>query len=168
MVRVAVATSNQEKIGAVKRAFHTHFEAECQVIGISCDSTIEHGQPWGMQHTFEGASARLSSLRIKSEGGGFQFIASVENGVFPILTHDETFGQDVACVIVECLASKKREFTFSSSRPFPLAAVQSLRKSGSSGAEIGQHVRDWYLSNPWKTSREQQIFEATCNVLSGF
>ncbi|CAJ1374839.1 unnamed protein product [Effrenium voratum] len=63
-VTVAVTSCNKEKLEAVDSAFASHFaDASLQILSHSSDSGIPHGQPWGMQHTYEGALARLHHLK---------------------------------------------------------------------------------------------------------
>ena len=67
-VRVIVLSGNMEKVNAVRGAFGAHLEAigvrlggevSFAVDSLPSSSSIPHGQPWGLQHTYEGALARI-------------------------------------------------------------------------------------------------------------
>ena len=79
-----MTSTNREKLTAVEAAFGAAGKP-VQVQGMKADSGIYHGQPWGMQHTFEGAQARLHDVkfRMKASGqfSGITYIASIENGI---------------------------------------------------------------------------------------
>lgn len=91
-LRVVVTSTNPEKTRAVAASFNRHdatlkVASSVVVEGVPADSGIPHGQPWGMQHTYEGAQARLHHVKVALKvdlGAGNpppQYVASVENGI---------------------------------------------------------------------------------------
>jgi non-canonical (house-cleaning) NTP pyrophosphatase len=168
--KVAVTSTNPEKIGAVQRAFQEFVSAEyadgIHVDGIATESGIPHGQPWGLQHTYEGCATRLFNLRADILDREYDYIVSVENGVVPILTHKCTYAHDVACVIVEDLHTGSRAHEFSQSRPYPLEEVQAMHRRGVPGPAIGKWCAEHYCEATLSCSRADQVQDCTALVLS--
>eukprot|EP00929_Paragymnodinium_shiwhaense_P107277 TRINITY_DN73367_c0_g1_i1.p1 TRINITY_DN73367_c0_g1~~TRINITY_DN73367_c0_g1_i1.p1 ORF type:complete len:197 (-),score=21.31 TRINITY_DN73367_c0_g1_i1:164-754(-) len=161
-LHVAVTTSNPEKHRAVRDAFCKQFP-ETTVVVHACpsESGIPHGQPWGLQHTYEGALARLHNLKACSDGQRrYDYMVSVENGVTGLLTHTETIGLDVACVVVESVASGQQSMNMSQARPYPLGEVQSMKKAGASNGDIGRWCKEWYDKQNFPLTRYSQIYSA--------
>eukprot|EP00439_Symbiodinium_sp_Y106_P065496 s2029_g10.t1 len=173
---VAVTSSNPDKLAAIETAFCSHFGQKGQapsicILPCPADSGIPHGQPWGMQHTYEGALARLANLKSSGEGVEAEYYASAENGVCALLRHDSTLALDVACVIVERASDGKQGVNFSQGRPYPLQEIQQMKRSGSSnaetriskmdrvlhGAEIGDFCKWWYEKKALPISRTDQV-----------
>eukprot|EP00301_Raphidiophrys_heterophryoidea_P001668 c10797_g1_i5.p2 GENE.c10797_g1_i5~~c10797_g1_i5.p2 ORF type:complete len:142 (-),score=25.48 c10797_g1_i5:852-1277(-) len=133
MMYVAVSSSNPTKIAAVTHSFRNCYQSpglSIEILSIPSESGIPHGQPWGMQHTYEGAMTRLTNMATSAvlmnaikEKQGDWFLVSVENGVVPIVTHTETQGHDVACVAIRRMHDGATTSAFSSSRPYPLEEV---------------------------------------------
>ena len=183
-LRVIVASTNTEKINAVKKAFEAEFEDESNIVvtGIKSSSSIFHGQPWGLQHTFEGARARIMDVKCKlldaqtnlsackknKFDGEYDYIVSVENGVETLMTHAHTHGFDFALVIVENVETRENKVAISQGRPYPIEAVQTMTKSGVTRKEIGKFCAKYYKTHPLPITREQQIFEATQMALAQF
>uniref|UniRef100_A0A0G4FTH0 inosine/xanthosine triphosphatase n=1 Tax=Chromera velia CCMP2878 TaxID=1169474 RepID=A0A0G4FTH0_9ALVE len=180
---VLVTSANDIKLSGVCTAFRAAFSppagptTEIQVVPRPADSGIPHGQPWGMQHTYEGALARLDNLKraADAEAEGTirtvesnrrpDYLVSVENGVVGLLSHTATTGVDVCCVIVEESASGRREFAFSQGRPYPLQEVQAKVTRGEGG--IGKFVAGWYDERPELTvTRKCQVIQATAMALA--
>ncbi|CAE7230179.1 Prrc1, partial [Symbiodinium pilosum] len=137
--KVAVTSANTEKLAAIESAFHSHFAQQGQARSITmlpcpADSGIPHGQPWGMQHTYEGAQSRLTHLKSSGAGAAADYYVSAENGVCALLRHDATLALDVACVIVERACDGKEGMNFSQGRPYPLQEIQQMKRAGSSNA----------------------------------
>eukprot|EP00927_Polykrikos_kofoidii_P064158 TRINITY_DN59214_c0_g1_i1.p1 TRINITY_DN59214_c0_g1~~TRINITY_DN59214_c0_g1_i1.p1 ORF type:complete len:235 (+),score=28.98 TRINITY_DN59214_c0_g1_i1:35-706(+) len=177
---VAVTSSNSTKLDAVRDAFEVHFATNTSYVNVGqrvvvrvlprpCDSGIPHGQPWGLQHTYEGALTRLHHLKQISDDPGIgecKYLVSVENGVVALLKHDETLGQDVCCVVVEDVRTGRQAMNFSQARPYPLASVQTLKRAGTSNEEIGKFCNDWYQQHPFPISRDDQVRCATSMALA--
>ena len=161
---VALSSANADKVSSVKAAFEAATGKNVKVESLPSDSGIPHGQPWGLQCTYEGAAARLHHMRRRSTSA-HTFLVSVENGVLPIVSHEQTSAHDVACVIVES-RSGERAHAFSQSRPYPLEAVQRMKREGRSGQEIGAWCREHYEGQRLCCSRADQIRECTTAVLS--
>ncbi|CAE7193052.1 unnamed protein product [Symbiodinium natans] len=166
---VAVTSANPDKLAAIESAFSSHFAKEgrspsISVVPCPADSGIPHGQPWGMQHTYEGALARLANL--KSSGATADYYASAENGVCALLRHDSTMALDVACVIVERACDGKQGVNFSQGRPYPLQEIQKMKCAGSSNAEIGDFCQRWYEKMALPLSRQDQIRTAAALALT--
>ena len=129
-VNAIITSKNVEKIQAVRRAFVFSGINDISLHSIPSDSGIPHGQPWGLQHTYEGASARIHDVRafhsdqVDQLPSPPEYVVSVENGVCAIVTHTMTSAIDVCCVIVENFSTGERAFSFSQSRPYPLSDVQ--------------------------------------------
>ena len=51
----------------------------CSVVSAPTDSGIYHGQPWGLQHTYEGALTRLHNIATQPVCG--DFVVAVSNRV---------------------------------------------------------------------------------------
>eukprot|EP00440_Ansanella_granifera_P035664 gb/GFBE01038687.1/.p1 GENE.gb/GFBE01038687.1/~~gb/GFBE01038687.1/.p1 ORF type:complete len:179 (+),score=38.16 gb/GFBE01038687.1/:1-537(+) len=166
-IRVAVTSQNKEKLSAVEIAFKSRFTggATVEVVACPADSGIPHGQPWGMQHTYEGALARLSNLKAAGPVDA-RYLVSAENGVCGLLRHDSTEGLDVACVVVERVSDGRQAMNFSQGRPYPLAKVQELNRAGTSNGEIGSFCKRWYEEQNLPLSRFDQISSATMLALA--
>ncbi|CAJ1363874.1 unnamed protein product [Effrenium voratum] len=164
-ITVAVTSCNKEKLEAVDSAFASHFaDASLQILSHSSDSGIPHGQPWGMQHTYEGALARLHHL--KSSGAlSCDYLVSAENGVCAILGHASTTALDVACVIIERRSDGKQAMNFSQGRPYPLQEVQEMIRAGASGKDVGEYCKQWYQEKKLPISRADQISAAASLAL---
>mmetsp|Transcript_91008 Transcript_91008/g.161194 ORF Transcript_91008/g.161194 Transcript_91008/m.161194 type:complete len:217 (+) Transcript_91008:37-687(+) len=174
---VAVTSGNKEKVLAVQEAFNSssfvrQLGREVEVASCPSESGIPHGQPWGMQHTYEGALARLVHLKAACAGGveKYDYLVSVENGVVALLRHDGTEALDMCCVVVEQRSPEgypgEQAFNFSQARPYPLAQTQELKRQGKSNEELGSFCRDWYkaLEAPI-LSRGDQVRTATSAAL---
>jgi non-canonical (house-cleaning) NTP pyrophosphatase len=142
-----------------------------QIHGHAADSGIPHGQPWGMQHTFEGALARIASLKDAAQVHGspsqhqdWAYIVSVENGVCSLLSHQHTFAVDVCCVVIEHVASGTQRFSFSQSRPYPLSEVQAKLRCGEK--DIGKWCSKYYEQLSLPESRSDQVTTATRMALA--
>jgi non-canonical (house-cleaning) NTP pyrophosphatase len=165
-ITIAATTKNPEKLESIDRAFTDFFRERAHTIeALPSESGIPHGQPWGHQHTYEGAVARISDLKGQ-EGrlAAYEYIVSAENGVCGILTHTQTLAIDVCCVVVEHRASGKQTFSFSQSRPYPLASVQEKKRRGEKG--IGKWCAEYYRTAALPVSRADQIFTATTMALA--
>merc|ERR1712232_1127353 len=99
-----------------------------QVVSCPSDSGIPHGQPWGMQHTYEGALARLHHLRERGGCSGYDYLVSAENGVVAFPQHHGTEAIDIACVVVERALTGEQAMNFSQARPYPLTSIQKLKQ----------------------------------------
>eukprot|EP00931_Biecheleriopsis_adriatica_P009597 TRINITY_DN110666_c0_g1_i1.p1 TRINITY_DN110666_c0_g1~~TRINITY_DN110666_c0_g1_i1.p1 ORF type:complete len:227 (-),score=30.64 TRINITY_DN110666_c0_g1_i1:274-954(-) len=167
VVQVVVTSSNPEKLAAVQQAFEQSLDKEVGIDASPAESGIPHGQPWGMQHTYEGCAARLQHLRASLTGGhNYSYLVSVENGVIPIVSHTGTSGHDIACVIVENVQTGAVSFAFSQSRPYPLEDVQRLKREGKSNQAIGGWCKTHYGAIDLTHSRLRQIKDCTMLVLS--
>mmetsp|Transcript_43305 Transcript_43305/g.92695 ORF Transcript_43305/g.92695 Transcript_43305/m.92695 type:complete len:237 (+) Transcript_43305:3-713(+) len=171
-IRVVVTSATRTKIDAVRTAFQEklHLEGEdmLEVDGLPTDSGIPHGQPWGVQHTYEGAMARLHHLKaqLRSEQGKrYDYLVSAENGVIALPSHTGTRGLDVACVVVEHCLSGRWEMSMSQARPYPLEEVQRMSRDGATGHEIGDYCRQWYEAKGLLLTREGQVSSATSMAL---
>eukprot|EP00930_Biecheleria_cincta_P018871 TRINITY_DN14562_c0_g2_i1.p1 TRINITY_DN14562_c0_g2~~TRINITY_DN14562_c0_g2_i1.p1 ORF type:complete len:197 (+),score=21.55 TRINITY_DN14562_c0_g2_i1:62-652(+) len=159
-LKVAVTTGNPEKLAAVTESFSSHFPGTLvQTTSCPSESGIPHGQPWGVQHTYEGAAARLHHLKTSSGivSTDFQYLVSVENGVVGLLSHSSTSGLDVACVVIECVANGRQAMNISQSRPYPLERVQQMKRAGTSNEDIGKFCKKWYEDKRFPLSRKEQI-----------
>mmetsp|Transcript_75017 Transcript_75017/g.173976 ORF Transcript_75017/g.173976 Transcript_75017/m.173976 type:complete len:189 (-) Transcript_75017:201-767(-) len=167
-LRVAVTSSNPEKLAAIKEVFATRWPGlpDGAVIACPADSGIPHGQPWGLQHTYEGALARLHNLKAGCDTAAFTHFASVENGVASLLRHDATEALDVACVVLERADTGERAVNFSQARPYPLAEVQERKRQGQSNADIGLFVKAWYDARSLPLSRKEQVRSAATMALA--
>ena len=58
---------------------HHRTNQDCSVVSAPTDSGIYHGQPWGLQHTYEGALTRLHNLVTQPVCG--DFVVAVSNRV---------------------------------------------------------------------------------------
>lgn len=167
---VLVASRNAVKLEAVRCAFEAWFGGTVEVRGVEADSGIPHGQPFGMQHTYEGCAARMQQLLASAGGAGGpwppDFLVAVENGVVPVVTHTATFGHDVACVMVSDVASQRTRHAFSQSRPYPLSIVQEMARQGMSGGEVGAFCAAHYEKMELTCTRDEQIRSCTRLVLS--
>lgn len=176
---VLLTSRNEEKLRAVTYVIKEHLNHVAIVIPVDVDSGIFHGQPWGHQATYEGASTRIDNA-LKSLGSGqipgcahADYIVSVENGVFAILSHEKPMGQDTACVVIEKVGADnkptQREFAFSVSRTYPLDLVYEKKRDHASNEEIGQLVKKYYESEKvLHFSRYDQIRDTTRQVLTAF
>jgi non-canonical (house-cleaning) NTP pyrophosphatase len=177
---VIVTTNDEEKLRAVTFAIKEHLNHHALVLSYATDNGVFHGQPWGQQATFEGASTRINNVKhflkngdIKGSNGHANYIVSVENGVFGILTADKVYGQDTACVLIEKLGPDnevmEREFAFSVTRTYPLDLVHDKKKEQVSNEEIGVAIKKYYESEKiLHFSRYDQIKDTMLQVLSSF
>eukprot|EP00164_Ancoracysta_twista_P001666 GFYU01002188.1.p1 GENE.GFYU01002188.1~~GFYU01002188.1.p1 ORF type:complete len:197 (-),score=13.06 GFYU01002188.1:46-636(-) len=161
-MKILITTQNKLKCEAIETTFNTFCKAHPSILSnesvipvaevqpFNCNyAGVDHGQPFGHQQTFECARFRINRLKEMVEregleaGKDYEFIVSVENGVFTILDVDQSHSHDVACVIVE---NKDGVTThaFSFGRPFPLDGVQRKRREGVPGGEIGKFVAEYY------------------------
>ena len=170
---VIVTSANKEKLRAVDRAFKEYYknsDIEYEIIGRKSDSGIYHGQPWGLQHTFEGAMTRIHSLKNKIKmDETTSHIVSVENGVETLLQHDKTIGIDFACAVINQLEEREEEqmyVAFSQGRPYPLEAIQAMKRNGASNDDIGKLCSEYYKNSPLSISREDQVYQATLMALT--
>ncbi|KRX02390.1 hypothetical protein PPERSA_10007 [Pseudocohnilembus persalinus] len=119
-IRVLVTSQNQEKINAIESALKEVFpdfyleNGKVIIQAQKSESGISHGQPWGIQHTFEGAHNRIENIKQKMQNSqvfdklnGYDLIISIENGVFPLLSHTQTRGYDIACIVIERKVDKQ-------------------------------------------------------------
>ena len=174
LVRNVIVTSkNPDKLRAVHNAFNEHFKdsnLQFNIIGYKSDSGIYHGQPWGLQHTFEGAKTRIQSIKDKlnksKDNPDPSYIVSAENGVESLLQHDKTIGIDIACVIVEILDGNQQYIGLSQGRPYPLETIQHMKRNGVSNKEIGDFCVKHYEQANLCITREDQIYQATLIALS--
>jgi non-canonical (house-cleaning) NTP pyrophosphatase len=166
-MRVVVTTANPEKLAAVARAFNNVFGMDDIIVeSLPSDSSISHGQPWGLQHTFEGAMARISDASFNMTLiHTADFIVSPENGVCTVITHRKTHAIDICCVVIEHVKTGQHTFSFSQSRPFPLDDVQIRTQDGESHKDIGAYCEDFYRKLGPTFSRTTQIVTATTTTL---
>lgn len=162
---VLVASKNVDKVTAVRDAFEVHMRTPCDVTGVECDSGIWHGQPWGMQHMYEGANARLECFDLSSPDTP-EYIVSIESGIETVNNHSETMAFDMACVIVLDTCNGLREVAYSQTRYFPLETVRQAMRSGTTRGEIGARTADYYHELALPCSRYEQIQQATRMALS--
>jgi non-canonical (house-cleaning) NTP pyrophosphatase len=186
VLRVAVTSANPLKMEAVKLAVNEATQGRAfvvDVVSVPGDSGIPHGQPWGLQHTFEGARARIVSsrqrtsnlsARIRTPGAEaaedvFDLLVSPENGVCTLQTHTHSEAVDLCVVVVEDAKSGAQAVGVSGGRPYPLQEVQGRRRDGASPDDIGAFCREFYAERErdgLKLSREEQVFAATQTALS--
>lgn len=164
--RIAVTSKNQTKIDAVLAAFSEKLPGlttspSVDIVACPSDSGIPHGQPWGLQHTYEGALARLHNLKTCFSTDGFAYLVSCENGVCGLLRHDQTLALDIACVVVEDTETGLQGMNFSQARPYPLSKVQELKRAGTSNEDIGCFCNQWYSERALSLSRADQVRTAT-------
>ena len=137
--------------------------------GCKADSGIYHGQPWGLQHTFDGALSRFNDIKHRlsklEDFEDISHIVSVENGVETLIQHHGTIGLDFACVIVHCIESGEEYVAFSQGRPYPLEQIQSMKREGASNEEIGAFCVEYYNSADLPISRADQVHQATTMCL---
>jgi len=177
-VSVFVVSTNKTKLAAVSNVFKNNFPGQTvTVTSIKGSSGIPHGQPFGLQHTFEGANARVDSAEthlpaaVEETPDVRVFVVAVENGVVSIPTVKKTFAHDICCVVVRDLSAKragKEDYdahNFSQSRPYPLTEVQEMRRKGSSGEEIGGWCKRYYDNRGLQLTRRDQIQTATRGAL---
>ena len=167
---IAVTSSNTEKLDAVAQAFESWFGADTpmDVMAHPSDSGIPHGQPWGLQHTFEGAMARLSAFMACALPSQTQWthVVSVENGVCVLQEHKGPQAVDMCCVVVQNTATGERYVGWGPGRPYPLECVQGMARRGVSGPQIGQYCKEYYAELALPFSRGDQVSAAVpCMLL---
>ena len=91
-MRIVITSVNPQKIAAVSQVFHdVVYGDDITIDTLPSKSGIPHGQPWGLQHTFEGAMARIADANFNiANQHTIDFIISVENGACTIATHTHT------------------------------------------------------------------------------
>jgi non-canonical (house-cleaning) NTP pyrophosphatase len=171
--RLAATTKNVEKLVSIRRGFteffqdrdpNSMFDPVYEVQACPSESGIPHGQPWGLQHTYEGAAARITDLKKAAALSECEYIVSAENGVCSILTHTQTHAVDICCVVIEHTRTGKQAFSFSQSRPYPLSDVQEKKRRGEKG--IGAWCAEFYRTAALPESRGNQIVTATTMALA--
>lgn len=161
-VRVMVTSTNTQKQEGVQRAFVKNGGAQYMICGCAANSGIPHGQPWGMQHTFEGASARVHSVRGMYPG--VNYVVGVESGVITLTMHTGVHAVDMVCVVIEDTATGLNAIAFSQGRPFPLARMQTVARERPS--EIAAYVEAYYTAHKLPCDRLQQVEQATTMALA--
>ena len=185
-LNVLVTSTNPQKIESVKTAFEEWFsdnsndnsanktnKINVRATGMKSKSGIFHGQPWGLQHTFEGARARIEYTKKDCKDkninlDNYTHIVSVENGISTVLTHESLYGFDVAVVIIQDFETNEQQVAVSQARPYPIETVQKMARSGVPRKEIGRFCHKYYQELPLTISREEQIIGATKMALSQF
>jgi len=191
-IQAIVTSTKPLKLDGVRRAFEevasngsraSGDAPTVQITGMQADSGIFHGQPWGLQHTYEGACCRIEDVKrqLKRAGDAVDgdgshesvepptFLVSAENGVQAVLSHEATMGVDTCVVVVEEVATNCRHFGVSPGRPYPLAQVQEMKRMGASNQDIARFCHDFYTSVAnLPVSREEQVRVATRMALAQF
>lgn len=157
-------------------------EGAVAIVTRSVESGVAGGQPWGMQQTYDGALQRVRNIKTQLEnakedtkegqvgaggvaarsGGAFPYthIVAAENGVCALLSHSQTQAVDVCCVVVEDVSTGTQGVSFSQSRPYPLADVQEMIRSGVTRLEIGEFCKKYYAGAQLSASRADQVESA--------
>lgn len=161
-MNIAVATTNRDKIAAIRRAFNLPEEA---VNGFSADSGIPSGQPYGFDSTFQAAQTRILNLKKKLEDDGtlnkYELLVAVENGIITMTSDFGTFYLDFPVVVVweNDETGGKIFVQFGQSRLSPLEDLRNMRKEGKTEDDIRKRC-DLY-STTFSKSREAIIESAT-------
>jgi non-canonical (house-cleaning) NTP pyrophosphatase len=159
-MNIGVATTNPEKLDAVRKAFNmTEDDKRTEnVRGFSTDSGVPDGQPYGLDGTFQAALTRIKNLKEHLENNfllnEYNMLISIENGIVSIKSEIGTFNLDFPIIIVWKQTDMPRGcylVQFGQSRPMPLERLQEMGENGVSGDQIGE----WYADYASKFSKSR-------------
>lgn len=159
-MNIGVATTNTEKLDAVRKAFNMTEDDERakNVRGFKTDSGVPDGQPYGLEGTFEAALTRIKNLKEHLEKSfaldRYNMLIAIENGIITLKSEIGTFHLDFPIIIVWKQTDMPKGcylVQFGQSRPMPLERLQKMREEGTSGEEIGE----WYANYSSRFSKSR-------------